>query len=69
MTNKHYSPDLRGFAEKLGLKNGVYDLIRRPVPRQDVLYFSQNDINGSIENKEQNRLYRKNHRRSGVKRR
>ena len=44
--NKRYSPNLGGFAEKLGIKNGIYDLIKRQVPTQEKIYYSQGDING-----------------------
>ncbi|MBE7056300.1 MAG: hypothetical protein E7388_02510 [Ruminococcaceae bacterium] len=44
--SKLYKPQLGGFANKLGLKNGIDELIRRPVPQQEILHLNNNDING-----------------------
>lgn len=55
----NYKPDLGGFSDKLGLKNGIYDLIKRPVPRQEILYFENNDITGEIIDGKQGNHYNK----------
>ena len=43
--HKGYKPSLGGFSDKLGLKNGIEELILRPVPKQEVMYYGQDDIN------------------------
>ena len=55
----NYKPDLGGFANKLGLKNGIEDLIKRPVPSQEILYFRADDINGEIIDGKQGNQYNK----------
>ncbi len=56
---KNYKPDLGGFSDKLGLKNGIDDLLRRPVPRQEILYFDNNDITGEKFDGKQGSQYNK----------
>ena len=41
-----YRPDLGGFANKLGIRNGIEELLKRPVPKQEILYYEGNDITG-----------------------
>ena len=42
---KQYKPDLGGFANKLGIKNGIDELLLRPVPKQEIFHYYSNDIN------------------------
>ena len=41
---KPYRPNMAGFSERLGLKNGIDELIKRPVPQQEILYYQDNDL-------------------------
>lgn len=39
-----YRPNMAGFSERLGLKNGIDDLLKRPVPKQEILYYREDDF-------------------------
>ncbi len=42
--NTPYRPNMAGFSQRLGLKNGIEDLVKRPVPQQEILYYDSNDM-------------------------
>lgn len=44
-----YRPDLGGFGAHLGLRNGLEELLRQPVPQQDVIFYARNDISSETE--------------------
>lgn len=44
-----YRPDLGGFGAHLGLRNGLEELLRQPIPEQDVVFYTRNDISSDIE--------------------
>ena len=39
-----YKPNLGGFDAHLGLRNGLEELLRQPVPEQDVVFYTADDI-------------------------
>ena len=39
-----YRPDMTGFAGRLGLTNGIEELMARPVPTQEIFYYREDDL-------------------------
>ncbi len=62
---KPYRPNMAGFSERLGLKNGIDELIKRPVPQQEILYYYDNDfIDAQPVSQYNNQYYHKKNSRS-----
>lgn len=58
-----YKPDLGGFGAHLGLRNGLEELLRQPVPQQDVIFYTRDDISSDAEYARKSVPYRRGRRR------
>ncbi len=59
-----YKPNMAGFSARLKLKNGIDELLKRPVPQQEILYYQQNDIIDAIPVPQYNRTTNSRNRRT-----